>query len=161
MSKKPSKEEWNALGNDIGLYSSVYLLIDGIPFTIKEERTKQKIVVSFYICGWFYGVWLNDHFFTKYLREVRKCFHTKKDLDKWYKIRKSHYGKKQADEWKEGTYYTYRTPYFPSLKSFQRHITKVAETISIIEYKEYEESSKNYKKANPEYFRNKNEEAEK
>jgi len=156
-----TKEQWKSIRKDLGLFSSVYLLVDGIPFSVMEKRDGQKIVVTFYIGAWFYGAWLNDHFFTKYLREVSKCFHTKKDLDKWYKIRKRHYGKKQADEWKEGTYYTYRTPYFPSLKSFQRHITKVADTISIIEYKEYEEASKNYKKAHPEYFRNKNEEVEK
>ncbi len=160
MSKNLTREQWQDLRNDLGLYSSIYLLIDGIPFTIKEERSKQKIVVCFYICGWFFGSWYNDHFFTKYFREITKCFHTKKVLEKWYKLEKSLYGKKKADAWKEKQYYTYKSPLFPSLNSFQRHITKVAKSIEVIDYERFKTASEVYKKAHPEYFRN-NEEAEK
>ncbi len=150
---KPTKEQWEALREELSLVSALYLVIDGIPFIIHEARSKQKIVVSFYICGWFYGVWHKDHFFTKYLGTVEKCIHTKKELEKWYKLEKKLFGKKKADEWKAKQNFTYKTVIFPSLMAFKRHITKVANTIEIIDYKEYRTASELYQKAHPEYFR--------
>lgn len=153
-----TKEEWEALRDDLGLFRSIYLLIDGIPFVIKEERNKQKIVVMFYICGWFRGEWLSNHFFSKYLRTIKKRASSKKELTEWYKLKKSLYGKKKADEWKAQQFYTYQSPTFPSFRSFQLHITKVAKSIEVIDYERFKTDSEIYKKAHPEYFRNDNEE---
>lgn len=155
MSKnKLNKQQWDHLRDKLGLYRSIYLMIDGIPVSVSEARNGQRIVIELFICSWFKGIWLEDHFFTKYLREVKKALYSKKEMEKWYKMWKTLEGKKAADERKKNAYITYRTPVFPSLKNFQRHMNKVAERIEIIpDHETYTAYAKDYQEKHPEYFK--------
>lgn len=133
-----TKEQWQVLEEQLNYqFGLVKLKCDGYEVQAKVEKGKGlKLHIMVYIDGWFKGEWLvnKDERCLKFFRKQEKYtlsnamrIHAKRMLRSRYEDVRKH--AKTMLESKVSVW----TPYWPSAKSFFRHIRKTCHEIEVME----------------------------
>jgi len=91
-----TKTDWETVKEEIDLFSSVDLMIDGYQITITMQRHKMKLLYVVYVNGVVKGEWLTKDCEERrrFLQKTEKYLHNKNFRDNWAKK----FGKKSIEK---------------------------------------------------------------
>jgi len=114
-----TKQEWIEAEKHLSQFTHLEFMCDEYALTIYEMRYKNRIVISFYVNGWFKGIWYDEceersRFFRKIEKRIYKDKKVETAMKRLYKMDKKEF---------KPTFSEYLC-YWTSFKSFKSHLIK-------------------------------------